>query len=320
MVRLGIIGLGTNWEQEYPSALRKLSDRVQVSALFDHVTTRATQAQKTFPEARIHTGVLALADRYDVDALLLLDMAWHTQSLFSQLCARQKPIYVATNLSLDAAALEHLHATAILTGTTLMPEFRWRYTPASGRLQELLATQLGPARQIVIRASRELLSRFLESRDYWTLDAIDWCSYVLKRSPIQVQSTRKMGTTLLRIEYQSSPDGTPAPFTEIVFEDIAELTDDESVVLEIEGTHGEARILSCDLIEWSRHEEADEFCENLESDRTAVEVLIDHFCRRVVGALIPVADIRDIHRSLGTLAALRQACDAPGTTIQVTRS
>ena len=34
--------------------------------------------------------------------------------------------------------------------------------------------------------------------------------------------------------------------------------------------------------------------ESLVSERSEVEVMLDHFCRRVVGGLIPVADLADI--------------------------
>jgi len=45
--------------------------------------------------------------------------------------------------------------------------------------------------------------------------------------------------------------------------------------------------------------------ESLTADRSEVEVMIDHFCRRLAGGLIPVADISDVCRCL-RLRACRQ--------------
>jgi hypothetical protein len=39
------------------------------------------------------------------------------------------------------------------------------------------------------------------------------------------------------------------------------------------------------------------FVESLASDRPAVEVMLDHFCRRVVGGLIPVPTLEDLCRA-----------------------
>jgi predicted dehydrogenase len=47
--------------------------------------------------------------------------------------------------------------------------------------------------------------------------------------------------------------------------------------------------------------------ESLTADRSEVEVMIDHFCRRLVGGLIPVADISDVCRGLRLVQATRQS-------------
>jgi hypothetical protein len=47
--------------------------------------------------------------------------------------------------------------------------------------------------------------------------------------------------------------------------------------------------------------------EVLTSDRADVEVMLDHFCRRVVGGLIPVADIGDVCRGLEVVRAARDS-------------
>jgi hypothetical protein len=48
-------------------------------------------------------------------------------------------------------------------------------------------------------------------------------------------------------------------------------------------------------------------CETLTSERTETEVMLDLFCRRVVGGLIPVADISDVLRGARLLEAARHS-------------
>ena len=47
--------------------------------------------------------------------------------------------------------------------------------------------------------------------------------------------------------------------------------------------------------------------ESLTADRTEVEVMIDHFCRRLAGGLIPVADISDVCRCLRLVHAAKES-------------
>lgn len=47
--------------------------------------------------------------------------------------------------------------------------------------------------------------------------------------------------------------------------------------------------------------------ESLTSDRCEVEVMIDHFCRRLVGGLIPIADISDVCRCLRLVRAAKES-------------
>lgn len=54
--------------------------------------------------------------------------------------------------------------------------------------------------------------------------------------------------------------------------------------------------------------------ESLSSERPEIEVMLDHFCRRVVGGLIPVPNIEDVHRALSIVQAAKES-DESGCTI-----
>ena len=52
-----------------------------------------------------------------------------------------------------------------------------------------------------------------------------------------------------------------------------------------------------------RHLLSEQHSETLESDRDDAFVMLDHFFRRVVGGLIPVADLSDICRAINVFRA-----------------
>ncbi len=307
MIQIGIIGLSPEWETHYLPAIDRLSQRIAVSAVYDHVHTRAVQIARRWPSATTADGIIAIIERPNIDAVLLLDMSWHRQSLFSFICARGKPAYLAGNLTADQALWEHLHATTILSGTMLMPEFRWRYTPATGRLQELIATQLGAPLRLDIALPTAHWPPPTEGFSY-LLNSVDWCSYIahspLKR--VRAQPTATDGSIQLEFGHTGEPGLT------------AEIrpTDETSTGprITVHCRDGRAILDDAEHIRWQS--DSTEIGENLAADRTSVEVLLDHFCRRVVGGLIPVADLSDVHRNLNVLESIR-ASQESGRTIAV---
>ena len=70
-LRVGLVGLGHNWEVRHRAALRSLNDRYEVRAVFDQVALRAEQAAREFNAKQVD-GFRALARRDDIDAVLML--------------------------------------------------------------------------------------------------------------------------------------------------------------------------------------------------------------------------------------------------------
>ena len=296
MIHIGIIGLSPDWETHYLPAIGRLSQRITVSAIYDHVTNRAVQIANSLPSATIADGVIAVVERRNIDAVLLLNTAWHRQALISFICGRGKPAYLAGDLQADHALWEHLHATAILSGTMLMPEFRWRYTPATGRLQELIATRLGHPERLEIAIPATSGETAAGSCDR-LLDSVDWCGYI-SRSPLQrVQATHPLTDAPTVLEFGQA--GGPAVTAEIQWS-CAERTTPRFTV---HCRSGRAVLDGAEHLHWQT--QGTEVGENLTADRSSVEVLLDHFCRRVVGGLIPVADLGDVDRNLSAIAAIR---------------
>ncbi len=311
MVNLGIIGLGKSWEGRYRAALKCLYQRIHVQAVFDPVFSRADQVA-TEIDAQAETGLLAMARRADVDAVLLLETNWYGCESLRLLCSAGKPIFVAADTGADAAMLQAVHWTAVSFGLTVMPELGSRYTPASSRLQELLATRLGPAEKITVRLplsadSDEPTSPERQRR--MLIDWFDWAGYVFRSTPLRVQADASptgsdRGLTI-RIEFAPQKGSAIKPVAEIHLDDQPSEPRSNGCRQEIDCSLGKAIIETPTVIHWENG--TDSQTETLTSDRNETEVMLDHFCRRVVGGLIPVADLADISRSLAVVRAVHES-------------
>ena len=55
MIRIGLVGLGDQWESRHSKALHALSDRFKVTAVCCEVFARGEQVAKEFDAAAIHS-------------------------------------------------------------------------------------------------------------------------------------------------------------------------------------------------------------------------------------------------------------------------
>jgi predicted dehydrogenase len=145
---VGIIGLGRLWEVRHKPAFARMADRFRVAAVYDQVARRA-EIEATSLGAHAATGVLALVERPDVQAVFLLSPQWFGLHALEVAAASGKPIYCALPLGSEPATIDRLDAALGSSTSVFMPEFARRFYPASIRLRELLATALGPPRLLV---------------------------------------------------------------------------------------------------------------------------------------------------------------------------
>jgi len=204
MIKAGIIGLGPVWEARYCPALDALTGKVKVAAIYDAVEERAKHAAKRF-DAQTAQGVLSLSRRRDLDACLILGKDWTNLPALKFLCEARKPAYIAGSLGHEIPTVGEIHLLALSEGLTFMPEFARRYTPATVRLRELIATRLGKADRILCDARLPLPSR----RDYvpgqadyedFLIGLFDWCLHILPGST----------SSACRWSPQNGPDIRPA--------------------------------------------------------------------------------------------------------------
>ncbi|NOX56379.1 MAG: Gfo/Idh/MocA family oxidoreductase [Planctomycetes bacterium] len=140
----------------------------------------------------------------------------------------------------------------------------------------------------------------------------DWCWYMFRLQPARVTCTRQNGEAgrrrpchSVRIDFAASSSGRRSGVAELhvhfrleqaVESREAESTVSTSPAIRVECESGEACLNGDKTISWAAGSQRK--TETLASDRSEVEVMLDHFCRRVVGGLIPVADLNDVCRGL----------------------
>lgn len=303
MLNIGIIGLGPDWETLYLPALRQLSGRLRVTAVYDAVAARGVQAADLL-RAWPMTGVRALINRADVKAVLILDTGWHGPAPLEFAIEYEKPALVALPFEFDMLELESLHRRATSAGRLLVPGLPLRFYPAALRLRELIATQLGPAIRMDVRVSGN--AAFNTSL---LAAIIDWCSQVAQAivvhvGPAQATPQTSDAATITVTLRRSQQSAAPLPVEIRSVEPSANADADSHSVhaplhIRIECAGGHAEILSPQQIRWqSARQQADEV---LARERPGIEVMLDSFARRAVGGLIPVPDLGDVCRVLRSL-------------------
>jgi len=329
MMQFGVVGVGAEWER-FRLALAKLRRPTRISAVYDPVTARAEQWARSC-ESEYVTGLRALASRHDVDAILLMDCGWRSRVALDLFADSGKPVLIACWLPASRMTFERLHENAAFAGVPFMPAMWRRFSPAALRVQELFAIELGLPQRITIDLRGRLDERAIPRLAGW----LDYCRNFFKVYPetasLVSQPDGSDRVTALRIERparQSRPaaSGQPATVTEtllllsdepvdsvrtLLARRLAEsatglplsLQPDETAQrIAIDCELGQALLTSRHDIEWQRRGE-DVIREYLPTERTEEELMLDLFCRRAVGGLIPIADYSDISNAVAMIEA-----------------
>lgn len=148
LLRVGVIGLGSRWRLRYRPALLHLRDQFAVRAVCDQVRRRAVREARRLGCAAA-AGPTTMLEGGDLDALLLCDRQWFGLWPLQVACRAGKPVFCAVPPDQDEA-----HAEAVLrqvqeSRLPVLVETALRQAPAIVRLQELLASQLGPAQAVL---------------------------------------------------------------------------------------------------------------------------------------------------------------------------
>jgi len=192
-IRVGLVGLGEAWESRYAPALRALADRYEVRAVCDPIGHRAAQVARQFG-AVVVDGYHAIAVHEDVDAILLFSPGWFGALPLLAACDARKAVYCGADLDLQLTEARLIRRRAAENGVAFMAEFVRRHAPATLRLKDLIATDLGTPRLLF---SHHRLGVGYRSAACGVADTpgaikrelvelVDWCSYVVGRWPAYV--------------------------------------------------------------------------------------------------------------------------------------
>jgi predicted dehydrogenase len=311
MLDVGIIGLGPEWERRYRPALARLRHRLRVRSVYAPVITHAEQVSAEL-DCDVSPGLLALIERDDVRALLVLDAAWYAGIPARFACQAGKPAFLAGRLMNRLPMAEELMQRAAETGVTLMPDFSHRYNPGTSRVRELIASRLGRPLEIVIDAAPSNLVPDGEDAPAVTAhdllaSAIDWCTNLVGTVPgvvraARVSSARPGFSSEIQIEFRRpAAGGDAARATVRLLDGISETADGEcegtpiSMAAQVTCARGVVLMQGPRQVTWEHNGER--LVESLVADRPDVEVMLDHFSRRVVGGLIPVPTLEDLCRA-----------------------
>jgi predicted dehydrogenase len=269
------------WDESCREAVQQAANRLVVRAVYDVVPAKAEQVAKE-RAAAIAPSLTNLFERSDVDAVIVLETAWQDWYALDLACRFHKPTLLFGPWKNDVPRLEQAHRSARDAGVLLMAAFPRRHAPSTIRLRELLATKLGPPRSIAVK-----IAGTEDPGCCQLVGLIDWCCSVLGRTPAGITAS-DVSDSAHRIVMQFAQPDKAASI------DWQRGEADES--LQIECRDGTATIAGDREIVWKNG--AQETRDSLASDRSSTEIILDQFCRRVVGGLVPVADLSDVLRSV----------------------
>ncbi len=330
-LRLGLIGLGNNWANRHLPALRALSDRFEVRAVCDPVAHRAQQLAQQF-RARAFDSFRDVAFAEDVDAILLLSARWFGSLPILAACEAGKAVYCGASLELSAEEAKSLRETVREAGIAFMAEFPCRLAPATLRLQELMATKLGPPRLLFCNqrhtAAKGNNARGVNPVDYCstnavnmrqTVEMVDWCRYLVGTEPMSVMGLSHPGASgdsaedylLMVLDFDTPKGATARPQAQIACGSYVRNEWSEATAfrrpadLQVVCEQGIAFVdLPASLV-W--FDSAGQHMEALDSERPVGEQLLLHFHRQVASLLLKTASLEDAYRATSIVIAAKQS-------------
>lgn len=303
LLSLGLIGVGPSWERRYRPAVRRLSQRLSVRMVHDPVLSRA-QAVAQETGAEVATGLRQMFEHPGIHGVLVLDAGWYGMTPAVLACEHHKPAFLANLWSESPHQLRNVAEQAQARGVMLVPELPFRYQPSTSRLRELIASHLGPAQYLSLQ---QVPGWEVDSRCEHLLRAalVDWCSYVTRRTvdcAVWIAPRDSGKKQYWKITFRPDSRGSSATTEgEIVRcashgDEHGELSETEWIAA-VQCSEGLAILKSPTQLEWSLRG-AEARCEQLEQERTDAEVMLDQFCRRLVGGLIPTSSMLDVAQAL----------------------
>jgi predicted dehydrogenase len=343
-LRVGIIGLGDNWQRRYRPALHALRDWFEVRSVYSPVTLLAEKAARRF-RAEVSYGVQSLVRRPDIDAVLVLATDWLGVQPVLAACSAGKAVYSAIGCDLDLEQSAVLQQHIRQSGVAYMAEFARRHAPATVRLKELIATRLGkPQLLFCHHRAKGGKPKFRRQRGqsgdrtvYRLSQLVDWCCYVVGAAPRSVlglehhraakppadRADRDSTRDYRLISLDFSSDGHPGsgPIAQVSYGSYLAADWPEAISfrppahLQVCCEHGVAFVDLPTTVVW--FDEAGRHLESLEHERPMGEQMLLQFHRAVTSLVLKRDDLDDsclLTRIMQT--ARRSACEGSWIELQ----
>lgn len=278
-ITLGVIGLTSEWFEDLEPRIRS-NARLTVATMFEEPVARKRLLSRQ-ERLKVTGAVQGMLRTPGLRAVLCCRLGWRGAQMVRQVLERGLPLYLSAGAvaELDGQA-DKLLPQIEEAGGLVCPDLSWRYTPATLRLRELVATRLGPCRTIDMEVP--------EMSPAWLRAACDW-SLLVSGARGEFKGDRaagavhlELGKTDVRISVLESP-----------IEDAA--AKPPRPLWRIECERGRAVLTGETHIAWQTEEDC--HTEDLRDERSRLDVNLDLFFRRVAGGLIPTPSLTDVART-----------------------
>jgi predicted dehydrogenase len=316
-LRVGLVGLGNAWEVRHRPALRALSDRFEVRAVCEPVAHRAEIAARDFGATAVD-GFRVLAEREDVDIVLVLSGQWYGALPILAACDAGKAVYCAAALDFDTQQARQIKERVEASGVAFMAEFPRRQAPATLRLKELIATRLGSPRLLFshqrvpteTHGGTRALPKAVVSRTHDLVELVDWCRYVVGGEPTSVlglshvtqADPEEIDYEMMSLDF-SGPSGPGTRITaQISSGRYMPACWPEAVAyrppaaLQVACEEGIAFIDLPSTLVW--FDKAGRHMESLDSERPVGEQMLSHFHRAVTSLVRNTSGLEDAYRAM----------------------
>lgn len=325
-IRIGLVGLGDQWESRHAKALHALAEQFEVSAVCCEVFARAEQVAKQFNCVALHS-FRSLIQREDVDAILYLSPQWYGSLPILEACEHGKAVYSSAALDVTPGQALDLRTRIEASGIAYLAELPRRHSPATIRLKELIATRLGKPHLLFCHERMPA-----ESQADWRrrgphcplvwrnlMELVDWCRYIVADNPVSVSSAihdrhdsqKDIFYQTVNLEFPRSEEFETKPMAQLSighyipgrWEDALSFRRPPSIQVCCE--NGMAFIDLPSNLVW--FDDAGQHNESLESERAVGEQMLDRFYRAVTSFLRRTTDPDDAYRAMQIVVKAHQS-------------
>lgn len=329
IVRIGLVGLGDQWETRHAKALRALSDQFEVQAVCCEVFVKAEQVAKEFDCVAIHS-FRSLIQREDVDAILYLSPQWYGSLPILEACEHGKAVYSSAALDVTPGQALDLRTRIEASGIAYLAELPRRHSPATIRLKELIATRLGKPHLLFCHERMPA-----ESQADWRrrgphcplvwrnlMELVDWCRYIVADDPVSVSSSihdrhdskKDIFYQTVNLEFPRTEGLETKPMAQLSighyipgsWEDALSFRRPPSIQVCCE--NGMAFIDLPSNLVW--FDDAGQHNESLETERAVGEQMLDRFYRAVTSFLRRTTDPDDAYRAMQIVVKAHQSAQS----------